>query len=126
MIHLDTSILIEAFTGARRSLFSFRAAQADGHRVTFSAIALFEWRRGPRTSAELADQSTLLADADVVPFGLVEAQTAARLYTRVSRPRGREADLAIAATAIVHGAALWTLNRRDFADIPGLELHPAR
>jgi predicted nucleic acid-binding protein len=31
-------------------------------------------------------------------------------------------DLAIAACAIVHGAALWTLNPQDFKDVPGLEL----
>ena len=30
--------------------------------------------------------------------------------------------LAIAATAIAQNAALWTLNRADFADIPGLRL----
>lgn len=31
-------------------------------------------------------------------------------------------DLAIAACALEHGAALWTLNRDDFADIPDLRL----
>jgi len=31
-------------------------------------------------------------------------------------------DLAIAACAMTHDAALWTLNMEDFADIPGLEL----
>jgi len=34
--------------------------------------------------------------------------------------RGRELDLAIAASAILHDAVLWTLNHRDFADIPRL------
>jgi predicted nucleic acid-binding protein len=29
----------------------------------------------------------------------------------------------IAACAIVRGAALWTLNPRDFDDIPGLKLY---
>src|SRR5256885_118962 len=33
-----------------------------------------------------------------------------------------EADIAIADCAIVHGAALWTLNREDFKDIPDLRL----
>jgi predicted nucleic acid-binding protein len=31
-------------------------------------------------------------------------------------------DIAIAATAIAHGAGLWTLNPNDFAAIPGLKL----
>jgi len=38
--------------------------------------------------------------------------------------RERKLDLAIAATAILHDAALWTLNPRDFADIPRLRLVP--
>jgi len=40
----------------------------------------------------------------------------------VARPRGRELDLAVAASAMVHGAAIWTLNPGDFRDIPGLRL----
>jgi len=31
-------------------------------------------------------------------------------------------DLAIAACALTHEAALWTLNPEDFRDIPGLRL----
>lgn len=56
-------------------------------------------------------------------FGAAEAKIAADLYRAVSRPRGREMDLAIAACAIAREFPLWTLNRRDFADIPGLVLH---
>jgi len=44
------------------------------------------------------------------------------LYRKVRRPRGREIDLAIAATAILRDAALWTLNRDDFRDIESLPL----
>ena len=40
----------------------------------------------------------------------------------VPRARGREIDLAVAACAIADGASLWTLNRDDFRDIPGLKL----
>lgn len=47
---------------------------------------------------------------------------AARLYGEVRSPRGREIDLAIAATAVGRDATLWTLNESDFRDIPGLKL----
>jgi predicted nucleic acid-binding protein len=47
---------------------------------------------------------------------------AARLYGTVKQPRGREIDLAVAACALHDGAALWTLNRADFRDLPGLTL----
>ena len=40
----------------------------------------------------------------------------------VTAARSREIDLAIAATAISRDIPLWTLNRRDFEDIPGLRL----
>ncbi len=123
MIHLDTSVLIDVFTGPRRSGLAFREALLEGHGMTFSTIVLFEWRRGARTAAELADQEALLPEADLVAFDAAAARMAARLYGELRRSRGREADLAIAATAIVNGATLWTLNRDDFADIPGLELY---
>jgi hypothetical protein len=42
----------DAFTGARRSLPRLRAVTAKGHVVSFSAIVLYEWLRGPRTDAE--------------------------------------------------------------------------
>jgi predicted nucleic acid-binding protein len=44
------------------------------------------------------------------------------IYGSVTNPRGREADIAIAACAIVHDAAIWTLNDDDFKEVPGLEL----
>jgi predicted nucleic acid-binding protein len=57
-----------------------------------------------------------------VPFGVPEAAVAAKLYRQVRKARDREIDIAIAACAITREAALWTLNRGDFADIPGLIL----
>jgi len=86
----------------------------------------FEWRRGPRTSEELSDQESLFPIPDSIPFGPEEAIVAAESYRKVKRPRGREIDIAIAASAIVHNAILWTLNPDDFKDILKLRLLPAR
>ena len=47
---------------------------------------------------------------------------AAALYAQLTCPRGRDLDLAVAACALVHDAALWTLNPKDFSDVPGLKL----
>jgi predicted nucleic acid-binding protein len=55
-----------------------------------------------------------------VPFGVEEATVAARLYRSISKARGREVDLAIAACALANAAALWTLNPGDFRDVAGL------
>ena len=78
--------------------------------------------RGPRRLEELAAQEALFPRESAIPFGPAEAAGAAELYRRVRTPRGREADLAIAACALSHDAALWTLNVEDFEDIEGLRL----
>jgi predicted nucleic acid-binding protein len=122
MIHLDTSALVDALTGNRRSLPKLRAAIDRSERMWVSAIVLYEWLRGPRHPDELRDQELLFPRETSVAFGAHEAAEAARLYRRVAHARGREIDLAIAACAIVQNASLWTLNREDFVDIPGLTL----
>jgi predicted nucleic acid-binding protein len=121
-VHLDTSALVDALTGPRRSLDALAALVDDGHRLALSTIVLYEWLRGPRTSAELAARDELFGEETIVPFGTAEARLAAQLYARVKRPHGRALDLAIAACVLVHDATLWTLNPSDFRDIPNLRL----
>ena len=122
IVHLDTSALIDALTGPRRSLDALAALIEDGHRLQVSTIVLYEWWRGPRTRAELAAQEELLPAEAVVPFAGEEAALAARLHRTLARPRGREIDLAIAACALANRAGFWTLNPSDFRDVPGLTL----
>jgi len=121
-VHLDTSALIDALTGPRRSLDALIALTTDGHRVALSSIVLYEWLRGPRLRAELVAQEELFPRHTALPFGPPHAALAATLYESVRRPRGREIDLAIASVALTDGAALWTLNRQDFSDNPDLRL----
>ena len=123
LIHLDTSILVDAFTGGRRSLDAVRKATVRGDSLTFSSIVLYEWLRGPRTEAEISATEAFFGGHPPAVFGSREAATAAELYRRVKRGRGRQADLAIAACALQQGASLWTLNPVDFADVPGLALY---
>lgn len=122
MIVLDTSLLIDALTGPRRSAPALRRAIEQGERILLPSLVLYEWLRGPRRPAELAAQQALFPAAAALPFGPAEAARAAQLYVALPRPRGREIDLAIAACALVLGAPLWTLNPRDFRDLPGLKL----
>ena len=122
IVHVDTSALIDALTGPRRSLDDLIRLVDEGHRLILSTIVLYEWWRGPRTRAELAGQQELFPPEAAVRFGVEEAVLAARLYREMPRARGREVDLAIAACAIANAAAFWTLNPGDFRDIPGLRL----
>ena len=127
MVHLDTSLLVDALTGTRRSAASLRRAIEDGERLVLSTLVLYEWFRGPRLEAELVAQQELFPRQQAVVFGAAEAETAAHLYRVVPRARLRAFDLAVAACALTHGASLWTMNPRDFRDIPDLELYvPAR
>jgi hypothetical protein len=123
MIHLDTSVLIDALTGDRRSLSALRRVVADSIRLGVSSLVLYEWRRGPRAEQELALEAALLGPDAVIAFGEQEARVAAAVYRQVKRPRGRERDIAIAACALTQEASLWTLNPEDFRDISGLHLH---
>ena len=46
IVHIDTSALIDALTGPRRSLPGLTGIVEDGHRVAISSIVLFEWLAG--------------------------------------------------------------------------------
>jgi predicted nucleic acid-binding protein len=122
IVHIETSALIDALTGPRRSLSRLTTLVEQGHPIAISSLVFFEWKRGPRARTELAAQEALLPTESVVAFDGPAAALAADLYRRLSRPHGREIDIAIAAAAMHRGAMLWTLNRGDFEDIPGLRL----
>lgn len=125
MIVIDTSVLVDALTGPRRSAAALRAAVADGQRFLLPSLVLYEWLRGPRIEEELNAQETLLPAEGSVPFGAAEATAATGLYRAVDQPRGREVDIAIAAHALVRDVPVWTLNVADFEDLPGVELFAA-
>lgn len=122
MILLDTSVLVESLAGDHVLLPRLRRVLDTGEAILLPALVLYEWWRGSRTAEEIIDQEKLFPSAAALPFGHNEAALAAKLYRQAPRARRREIDIAIAACAITHEAALWTLNRDDFKDIPGLEL----
>ena len=64
----------------------------------------------------------ILARMATIEFG-EEAIAAYRgIVAAVGTSKRRTLDRMIAATALVHGLTLVTLNGADFADVPGLEL----
>lgn len=126
MILLDTSAMVDAITGPRRSAATLRRMIEKGERLAFPSLVLYEWLRGPRLPEELAAQEALFPSESALPFGAKEAALSAQIYRSINRPRGREIDVAIAACALVRGAELWTLNKGDFKDIPGLRFAPEK
>ena len=122
-IHLDTSVLVDALTGPRRSLPLLELAIAARHVVNLSALVLYAWSRGPRTPEELEDAELLFPSDEAVAFGAAEARRAATVYRAAKRASGRDMDIAIASCAMERRAHLWTLNPDDFRDLAGLHLY---
>jgi predicted nucleic acid-binding protein len=89
-------------------------------RVEMSAIAWYEFARGPRTPEQLAVARTMFDEHGIVPFSEEIAAAAADQFRRLGSPRRRAADVAIGVTARSRGAILLTRNARDFAGIDGL------
>lgn len=87
-----------------------------------SAVAWYEFSRGPRTPEQLAVARSFLADDGIVPFGEELAGQAAEVFRRLGSPRRRAADIAIGVTAASFAAVLLTRNARDFVGIPDLDL----
>jgi predicted nucleic acid-binding protein len=124
MTVVDTSVLIEAVSVAPDSPIPgrLRSFIEGGERLVVPSLVFYEFLRGPRRAEDLKFQQALFPLDHALAFGSAEAELSAKLYRSLRRARGREIDLAIASCAIVRDAALWTVNTRDFADIPGLRL----
>ena len=120
--HLDTDFLIFALSRAgpeRRRLSEMADSAAD---IQMSAVAWYEFTRGPRTPEQLAVARDFLLEDGVVAFSEELALQAADVFRRLGSPRRRAADVAIGVTAAALGAVLVTRNAGDFAGIPDLHL----
>jgi predicted nucleic acid-binding protein len=125
LFHLDTDFLIYALGQAgdeRRRLLELAASHAE---IKISAIAWYEFSRGPRTPEQLAvARSFFLADG-VVPFSEELAARAGDVFRLLGSPRRRAADIAIGTVAAAMNARLMARNQRDFAGIPNLSIESA-
>jgi predicted nucleic acid-binding protein len=90
-----------------------------------SAVAWYEFSRGPRTPEQLAVARSFLGEDGVVPFSEAIAAESGEVFRRLGSPRKRAADVAIGVTAAVDDAVLVTRNARDFAGIPDLRVESA-
>jgi predicted nucleic acid-binding protein len=79
VIFLDTSLLVDALTGPRRSAAASRHAIQEGERTQLPSLVLCEWLRGPRVPRELAAQESLFPSEAAVPFGWQDAALSAKL-----------------------------------------------
>ena len=119
---IDTNIAIHLRDGDR--YVKDRARIFDGP-PAISIVTLVELESGVHAKAALADKrrravDALLCEITVHPFELPDARTYGRIVAAAGFSRRKVADRMIAATALVHGLTLVTLNATDFRDVPGL------
>ena len=120
--HFDTGFLVYALSAAGAERRRLRALAESEHELGMSAVAWYEFARGPRTPEQLAVARDFLGDNGVLAFSEAIAGQAADVFRRLGSPRKRAADVAIGVTAAAHDAVLVTRNARDFAGIPGLRV----
>ena len=128
---LDTAVLIAAERGTF-DMPGYLAALGD-EPVALAAISAAELLHGVERARDPAVRQRrgqfgegVLANVPVIPFGLAEARVHARAWASlaVAGTLIGAHDLQIAATALVAGSAVATLNRDEFRRVPALTLAP--
>ena len=125
---LDTDTLSAVLVG-RASVHEHALAylQAHTYRFTFSVITRYEILKGLHAkgaTAQAARFEEFCTTHDVRALSDAAVVRAAEIYADLHR-RGAligDADILIAATAMVHGLAIVTNNVRHFRRIPGLDV----
>jgi predicted nucleic acid-binding protein len=121
---LDTTVLLDVLRGLpkRRSLLA--ELVAAGHILSTAAVNIAEVYAGMRRGEETRTEA-FLSSLDCYPItGAIARRAGSLKYTWAQQGRTLSlADMMIAATAIEHGLALMTDNRKDFP-LPELKLYP--
>ena len=122
VIHLDTDFLIYALADAGHERCRLVELAESDSELELSAIAWYEFCRGPRTPEQLATARALFGAGGIVTFSERAAGLAAEVFRSLGCPRRRAADIAIGVTAVIREARLLTRNANDFAGIPHLQV----
>lgn len=125
-IHLDTDFLVYALSEAGPERQELLELATSGEVIELSAVAWYEFTRGPRTPDQVVRARSFFQQDGIIPFSEFIAVEAAEVFRRLGSPRRRAADVAIGVTAVARGATLITRNVRDFAGIAGLDVKDGR
>lgn len=121
---MDTNVAIHLRDGDREIVGRVAAFKAP---PVISIVTQIELEGGIRAKPHLADvrrraQIEMLTDTMVLDFEAAMVGVYRQILEITGYSRARVLDRMIAATAIVHGLTLVTINGTDFRDIPGLSL----
>lgn len=112
MISFDTNYLIFALIPQTVEALAVEQWLKANESFCISTIAWYEFLCG--STAEDEKLALALLDGGILPFGEIEAQSAATKFRSLNKPRRLRVDAMIAATAIVANTSLATNNRKDF------------
>jgi len=122
---LDTDTLSAIMRGAPMALANARDYLAEHGVFTFSIITRYEVLRGLKAKnaiIQLQAFDRLCAGSQIVPLTDDAIVKASDIYAELRR-RGEpigDADILIAASALIHGLAVVTNNEAHFNRVPGL------
>lgn len=124
MVILDTNIIIDHLRQKERDTALIKAAKEKTKKnLSISTITIQELYEGKSTIKQNEEEYLLatITPLNILSYNYEIAQTAGKIARDLNKPI-ELADAAIAATAIVNEASLYTLNKKDFVEIPNLEL----
>lgn len=120
---VDTGILIEHLR-AKDKLSTTLYRILEGTEIYISAVTIYELYMGATTNDKIADVRAITESFTVLPFTNAIAQKAAEIYhdLRLKNQMIEFRDIFIAATCIVNGLPIVTLNKKQFKRIAGLKI----
>ena len=125
MVVLDTNIIVDHLRQpkTKESLLRKIAQQNPKETLAVSVISVQELYEGKSTRNSEKKQSMLatISPLKILPYTYETAKLAGQIARNLKKPI-ELADAAIAATSIINGAKLLTLNKKDFCQIKHLEL----
>lgn len=120
-LHLDTNVLILALDPEHALRARLTQWRHEGGSLAVSAIAWAEFLCGPITQDVVRRWEAVIRGA-IIPVDRRIAERAAALFNRTGRRSRSLPDCVVAATAILSGAPLITLNVDDFTPFEGFGL----
>lgn len=128
MVVIDTSVVIDHIRQPRdqQTMLDTLSRRVPKSQLRLSVLSVQELYAGKSTREHKKEGYlvALIASLQTLPYSYAVAQLAGELVRDNVSPL-TFADAGIAATAIVNGASLFTLNEKDFRGISGLQMFKA-
>lgn len=117
----DTCVLIDFINGRGQQIVELHVKKVQ---LFINPVIELELFQGARNKADMKDLEKILAMFHNLELPSEVFHVARQLIKIYSLSHGlRLADALIAATALVYGLDLFTVNQKDFCFIPELDLH---